>query len=69
LRLGPVPVLMRPSAQPQRGRVTQTLTTSSDLPPNPARVSRSGYADMAPSGGRSVNRYGNGPSVYKFRLT
>jgi putative transposase len=30
--------------------------TPSDLPPNPTRVSRSGYADMAPSGSRSVNR-------------
>jgi transposase-like protein len=28
----------------------------SDLPPNPARVSRSGYADMAPRDSRSVNR-------------
>jgi hypothetical protein len=34
-----------------------------DLPPNPARVSRSGYADMAPSDSRSVIWPAN------FRLT
>jgi hypothetical protein len=42
--------------------------TSSDLPPNPARVSRSGYADMAPSDSRSVNRYCHDPSVCKFPI-
>ena len=39
-----------------------------DLPPNPARVSRSGYADMAPSDSRSVNRYGQGHSLCKFPI-
>jgi transposase-like protein len=42
--------------------------TSSDFPPNPARVSRSGYADMAPSDSRSVNRYGHGHSLCKFPI-
>ena len=34
-----------------------------DLPPNPARVSRSGYADMAPRDSRSVN-----PAAMSFGL-
>ena len=33
--------------------------TPSDLPPNPARVSRSRYADMAPRDSRSVSRAAN----------
>ena len=33
--------------------------TPSDLPPNPARVLRSDYADMAPRYSRSVNRCGH----------
>src|SRR5450432_2386418 len=42
--------------------------TPSDLPPNPARVSRSGYADVAPSDSRSVNRCGHGPLACKFPI-
>ena len=34
--------------------------TPSDLPPNPARVSCSGYADLAPRDRRRVNRCGHG---------
>jgi putative transposase len=40
----------------------------SDLPPNPARVSRPGYADMAPSHSRSVNRCGHGHLACKFPI-
>ena len=39
-----------------------------DLPRNPARVSQSGYANVAPSDSRSVNRYGHGPLVCKFPI-
>ena len=37
-------------------------------PPNPARVSRSGYADLAPSDSRRVNRCGHGHSACKFPI-
>jgi hypothetical protein len=40
----------------------------SDLPPNPARVSRSGYAHVAPSDSRSMSYYGHGPLVCKFPI-
>jgi hypothetical protein len=42
--------------------------TPSDLPRNPARASRSGYANVVPSDSRSVNRYGHGPLVCKFPI-
>src|SRR5207244_1969487 len=42
--------------------------TPSDLPPNPAGVSRSGYANVAPGDTRSVNRYGHGPLVCGFPI-
>src|SRR5438094_2942922 len=42
--------------------------TPSDLPPNPARVSRSRYANVAPSGNRSVNPYGHGHSACKILI-
>ena len=37
-------------------RLVHAHPTPSDLPPDPARVSRPGYADMAPSDSGSVNR-------------
>jgi hypothetical protein len=36
--------------------------------PNPARASGSGYANVAPSDSRSVNRYGHGHLVCKFPI-
>src|SRR4029078_6243251 len=37
-------------------------------PPNPARVTRSGHADMAPRDSRSVNRCGHGHLACKFPI-
>jgi hypothetical protein len=56
------------SLNPRRRLQCVQPPTSFDLPPNPARVSRSGYADMASSDSRSMNRYGHGPSVCKFPI-
>jgi hypothetical protein len=42
--------------------------TPSDLPPNPALISSSGYADLAPGGSRSVNRCGHDHLACKFRI-
>ena len=43
--------------------------TPSDLPRNPARVSRSGYANVAPSDSRSVNATAMVVGSANFRLT
>ena len=54
------------SLNPRRRLQCVQHPTPSDLPRNHARVSRSGYADMAPSDCRSVNRYHHGPLVCKI---
>ena len=40
----------------------------SDLPPNPALISRSGYADVASGDGRSVNRCGHAHLACNFPI-
>jgi hypothetical protein len=40
----------------------------SDLPRNPAHISQSGYANVAPSDNRGVNRCGHGHLVCKFPI-
>ena len=40
----------------------------SDLAPNPALVSRSGYADVAPRNSRSVNRCGHAHLACQFPI-
>ena len=56
------------SLNPRRRLQRVQHPTPSDLPPNPARVSRSGYADMAPSDSRSVNRCGLDHLACKFPI-
>jgi len=56
------------SLNPRRRLQCVQHPTPSELPPNPARVSRSGYADMAPRDSRSVNRCGHGHLACKFPI-
>jgi hypothetical protein len=42
--------------------------TPSDLAPNPALISRSGYADVAPRDSRSVNRCGHAHLACQFPI-
>ena len=47
------------SLNPRRRLQCVQRPTPSDLPPNPALISRSGHADVAPRDRRSVNRCGH----------
>jgi IS1 family transposase len=56
------------SLNPRRRLQCVQCPTPSDLPPNPALISRSGYADMAPCDRRRVNRCGHGHLACKFPI-
>ena len=47
------------SLNPRRRLQCVQRSTPSDLAPNPALISRSGYADLAPRDSRSINRCGH----------
>ena len=49
------------SLDPRRRLQCVQRPTPSDLPPDPALISRSGYADLAPRDRRRVNRCGHAP--------
>ena len=56
------------SLNPRRRLQCVQRPTTSDLPPNPALISRSGYADVAPCDRRSVNRCGHTHLACKFPI-
>ena len=54
------------SLNPRRRLQCVQRPTPSDLPPNPALISRSGYADLAPRDSRGVNRCGHAHWACKY---
>lgn len=60
--------IRRGSLNPRHHPQCVQRPTPSDHPPNPARISRSGYVNVAPSDRRSMNRYGRDRLVCKFPI-
>ena len=56
------------SLNPRRRLQCVQRPCASHLPPNPALISRSGHADVAPRDSRSVNRCGHAHLVRNFLL-